>query len=426
MDKETFRLVVADQRASAEERFKSDEIITREAAKSIVLKNHGALVILGVRRSGKSTLSEQLLLGSRFGYINFDDERLLGATKDDLNTILQVFYELYGSDLDNIILDEVQLVQGWEPFVSRLRDTKRVIVTGSSSKLLGSELATRLTGRHIDLLLFPFSFHEFLTYKRWNVPKVFSTKDRADVVGLLNEYILSGGFPEQFTQGRQIIRNIYNDIIMKDIFIRHRIKHIDDLRQVARFLVSNSAKEFTYSSLRNIAKAKSLLTLSNWVRYLEEAYLLFRVERFSYRLKQTILAPKKVYCVDNGIISEISPEPTENKGRLMENVAAIEFIKRSKNEERFEVFYWRDHAGREVDFVVRRGRGVSQLVQVTYASSREAIADRELDSLLAASKELRCDNLLVVTWDYEGKDAVKDKKVVFLPLWKWLLNISSS
>lgn len=422
MDKETIRLVVADQRLNIEERFKNNGIINRESADSIVLKGHGALVILGVRRSGKSTLSEQMFLGSKFGYINFDDERLLGTTKDDLNTILQAFYELYGSDLNNIILDEVQLVAGWEPFVSRLRDTKKVIVTGSSSKLLGGELATRLTGRHVDLLLFPFSFHEYLTYRHWSIPKVFSTKDRAEVVRMLDEYILSGGFPEQFTQGRQIIRNIYNDIITKDVVIRHRIKHIDDLRQVARFLVSNSAKEFTYSSLRSITTVKNLITLSNWVRYLEEAYLLFAVERFSYKLKQTILAPKKIYCVDSGIIGEVSPEPRGNKGRLMENVVAIELIKRGKNEGSSEVFYWKDHAGREVDFVVKRGRGVSQLVQVTYASSREALDDRELNSLLAASRELRCNDLLVVTWDYESSSVAGGKKVIFLPLWKWLLD----
>ncbi len=423
MDKENLGVVIVDQRRSIEECFKSKSMITRDSAGSVVLKNPTAFVILGVRRSGKSTLSEQLFSESRFGYVNFDDERLLGAVKEDLNVILQIFYELYGSDLVNIILDEVQLVPGWEPFVSRLRDTKKVIVTGSSSKLLSGELATRLTGRHVDLLLFPFSFHEFLVYKQWNVPRTFSTEGRAEVIGLLNEYILSGGFPERFTQGRQIIRNIYNDIITKDIVIRHKIKHIDDLRQVARFLVSNSAKEFTYSSLRGITKVKNLITLSNWVRYLEEAYLLFRVERFSYKLKQTVLAPKKIYCVDSGIISEVSPEPMENKGRLMENVAAIELIKKSKNEDGFEVFYWKDQRENEVDFVVKKGRIVNQLVQVTYASSREAVNGRELGSLLIASKELKCDSLLILTWDYEGSVILEGKKVAFLPLWKWLLNM---
>ena len=421
MDKETLRLVIVDQRKSIEGKFRDKNIIVRDASKPIVLRAPTAFIVLGVRRAGKSTLSEQLFTEDKFGYINFDDERLLGATKDDLNVILQIFYELYGSDLGNIILDEIQLVPGWEPFVSRLRDTKKVIVTGSSSKLLSGELSTRLTGRHIDLLLFPFSFNEFLTYKHWNIPKAFSTIDRAEVVGLLDEYMDSGGFPEQFTLGRQIIKNIYNDIITKDVVIRHKIKHIDDLRQVARFLVSNSSKEFTYSSLKGLTRAKSLITLTNWVRYLEEAYLFFKIERFSYKLKQTILAPKKIYCVDVGIIKEISPEPMDNRGRLMENTVAVELIKGSKNIG-FEVFYWKDYKGREVDFIIKDGREITMLIQATYATSREAIEDREIKSLVIASKELRCKNLLIITWDYEGSIAAEGKKIVLIPLWKWLLN----
>ncbi len=421
MDKETLRLVIVDQRKSIEEKFKDKNIIVRDASEPIVLKAPTAFVVLGVRRSGKSTLSEQLFAEDKFGYINFDDERLLGATKDDLNVILQIFYELYGSDLGNIILDEIQLVPNWEPFVSRLRDTKKVIVTGSSSKLLSGELSSRLTGRHIDLLLFPFSFSEFLTYKHWNMPKAFSTANRAEVVRLLDEYMISGGFPEQFTLGRQIIRNIYNDIITKDVVIRHKIKHIGDLRQVARFLVSNSSKEFTYSSLKGVTRAKSLITISNWVRYLEEAYLIFKIERFSYKLKQTILAPKKIYCVDVGIIGEISPEPTGNKGRLMENIVATELIKGSKNVG-FEVFYWKDHQGREVDFIIKEGREITKLIQATYATSRDAIDDREIKSLVIASKELRCKDLLIVTWDYEGSIVTEGKKIALVPLWKWLLN----
>lgn len=422
MDKEIIRHAIIDQRKDIEEKFRERNIISR-AGSSLMPNAPTAFVILGVRRCGKSTFSEQLFLGENFGYINFDDERLLGATKDDLNVILQTFYELYGSDLGNIILDEVQLVTGWEPFVSRLRDTKKVIVTGSSSKLLSGELATRLTGRHLDLVLFPFSFSEFLVYRQWNVPTDFSTADRAEILGLLDEYVVSGGFPERLKLGRQIVRNIYNDIITKDVLMRHKIKHINDLRQIARFLVSNSSKEFTYSSLGKIANTKSAITLSNWVTYLEEAYLIFTVERFSYKLKRTIIAPKKIYCVDNGIMGEISPEPMNNRGRLMENTVAVELLKNSRNSWS-EVFYWKDYQGREVDFVIKNNREIVKLIQVTFATSREAIQERELRSLISASDELRCDNLLVITWDYESSTEVQGKKIVFVPLWRWLLKPS--
>ena len=193
------------------------------------------------------------------------------------------------------------------------------------------------------------------------------------------------------------------------------------MRQVARFLVSNSAKEFTYSSLKSVTRVKNQITLTNWVRYLEEAYLLFKVERFSYKLKQTIIAPKKIYCVDNGLIREAGLAPTENRGRLMENIVALELIKKSMNESEFELSYWKDHSGKEVDFVIRNGRHVDQLVQVTYASSLTAVNRRELDALAAASKNLNCDNLLVLTWDYEDSTGAGGKKVSFMPLWKWLL-----
>ena len=221
MDKETLRYVITDQKKSIGNSFALKKFITRDSNDLITLENPTALVILGVRRSGKSTLSKQLFLGEKFGYVNFDDERLLGLKKDDLNVILQIFYELYGSDLDRIVLDEVQLVKGWEPFVSRLRDSNRVIITGSSSKLLSGELSSSMTGRHIDFLLFPFSFREFLKYKSWKIPNAFSTVERAEIVNLLKEYLFSGGFPERYTLGRQIIRNIYNDIVTKDVVLSH-------------------------------------------------------------------------------------------------------------------------------------------------------------------------------------------------------------
>jgi hypothetical protein len=421
MDKETLRYVITDQKKSIGNSFALKKFITRDSNDLITLENPTALVILGVRRSGKSTLSKQLFLGEKFGYVNFDDERLLGLKKDDLNVILQIFYELYGSDLDRIVLDEVQLVKGWEPFVSRLRDSNRVIITGSSSKLLSGELSSSMTGRHIDFLLFPFSFREFLKYKNWKIPNAFSTVERAEIVNLLKEYLFSGGFPERYTLGRQIIRNIYNDIVTKDVVQRHKIRHTDDLRQVARFLINNSANEFTYTSLKKLTRVKSVVSLTNWVQYLEEAYLIFQIERFSFKLKQIINAPKKIYSIDNGIIRELSTEQSQNKGKYMENTVAIQLFRYCKNLDSFEVFNWKDHRGREVDFVIKRGNKITQLVQVTFASSLESISSRELESLVSASNDLKCNMLTVITWDYGGELEINGKMIQFIPLWRWLL-----
>ncbi len=422
MDKESLRLVIVDQSRNLAERLGHKDIIGREGNPHAYIKHPTALVILGVRRAGKSTLAAQLFYGRKFGYINFDDERLLEAKTEDLNTILQLFYELYGVGLENIVLDEPQQVRGWELFVSRLRDTKKVVVTGSSSRLLSSELSTYLTGRHIDVLLFPFSFHEYLAYRKYAVPAALSTSERAEIFKMFEEYVLNGGFPERFTLGAGIVRNIYEDIVTKDVLLRHKIKHITDLRQIARFLVANSASEFTYASLRGISRVKSVITISNWVRYLEEAYLIFVIERFSYKLKERVLAPKKAYCVDNGILNSMTLEASENRGRLMENIVALQLLRRRGAGSECDVFYWKDHQGREVDFVTMKKGSIQQLVQVTFASSREAVEERETDSLARASEELKCKNLLVLTWDYEGREKRSGKTIKFTPLWKWLLS----
>lgn len=422
MDKEKLRLVILDQRKSIDEQFDRKNIIKRNLSGNINLEHPTALVILGVRRSGKSTLSRQLFFGGKFGYINFDDERLIGLASEDLNVILQLFYELYGSDLENIILDEVQLVQHWEPFVSRLRDTKKVVVTGSSSNLLSGELSTRLTGRHIDRILFPFSFKEYLLYKNVEVPAFPSTGEMADLISHLNDYLVNGGFPERLTLGNEIIKSIYEDIIVKDVAYRHRIRNFNDLRQIARFLVNNSGNEFGYSSLKGLSKVQSVLTLTSWTRHLEEAYLIFIIERFSFKLKETIKSPKKAYCVDNGIITEIGRESPRNVGRLMENLVAIELIRRSKSPENLKISYWKGNSGKEVDFVTRRNGKVEQLIQVTFSSGPESINKREIDALSDASSELKCDNLLIITWDYESSIRIDGKEIRLVSLWKWLLN----
>jgi len=382
------------------------------------------IVILGVRRAGKSILSMQTFYGRKFAYINFDDERLIDLNTSDLNKILQAFYELYGSDVNNLIFDEIQNVRGWELFITRLRDTNKVIVTGSNSNLLGGELATHLTGRHIDVTLFPFSFKEFLRYKNVGADGTFTTEEKARLMSLLKDYLKNGGFPEAVKSGKEIVTSIYNDIVNKDIIDRHKIKNREDLRKIARYLISNSANEFTFESLKGISGVNSLITLSNWVRYLEEAYLLFRLERFSFKLKQTFKAPKKIYCIDNSIIGNIGVKLSEDFSGLMENLVAIELFKRkSYGKIQQEIYYWKDHQQHEVDFLIKENFKVNQIIQVTYASSREFIKQIEVLNILLASKELHCNDLLVITWDYGAEEKVKGKKIKFIPLWKWLLDL---
>jgi len=421
------REIVIEQRREIEEILSSERIIEREI-KDIskeYLKYPNVLAILGVRRCGKSTFSWQIFSGKKFAYINFDDERLIDLKKEDLNKVLQVFYEIYGSDLENIILDEPHNIFGWELFVNRLRRTKKVIITGSNSKLLSGELVTRLTGRYIDFTLFPFSFREFLSFEKFEIKEI-TTLERGRIMNFLREYLENGGFPE-FLKYRKssILQRIYSDIITKDVIKRLKIKKETELKKIASFLVSNFSKEITYSSLKNLTQVKNLITISKWVNALKDAYLFFILERFSPKLKQQILAPKKVYCIDNGIINAIAFKISENFGRLMENLVAIELFRRKSYWfNNWEIYYFKDYQQREVDFVIKEGIRVKQLIQVTYASSKDEIEQREIKALEKAYELFKKDKpeLLMITWDYEDILEKDNLEIKCIPLWKWLLN----
>src|SRR3989344_278404 len=411
------RSIIKEQREELVEIEQKEHIIPREALttakKSLVHPN--ILAILGIRRCGKSLFSYLLVKGNSFGYINFDDERLAGITSDDLNNVLEAFYSLYG-DIEYIILDEIQNVPHWELFVTRLRRTKKVIITGSNSTLLSGELATYLTGRHLDTTLFPFSFKEFLQFKEYQEHTIYTTKEKAAVMNHLQEYLTVGGFPEVHKFGHSILARIYDDILTKDIIIHYNITKKEALKKLAKYLTTNASGEITYSMLARILNIKHVSTISNWVSYLENAFLFFTLERFSFKLKQQFIAPRKVYCVDQGIINSIGFKFSEDKGKAIENLVAVA-LQRRKIQEGFEVFYWKDHLQHEVDVVIKKGRKIEQLIQVSYINKKEDIRARESRSLINAGKSLRCKNLLVITWDYEAEE----NTIHFIPLWKWLL-----
>lgn len=413
--------IVKEQREELESLEKHENIVPREkfgeAAKTLRFPN--VLAILGIRRCGKSVFSYLLAKGKNFGYINFDDERLLGVKTEDLNEILKSFYKLYG-DVELIVLDEVQNTKGWELFANRLRRTKKVILTGSNSNLLSGELATHLTGRHANIILFPFSFKEFIKLKKFNENMAYTTQEKAKLLKILEEYIQNGGFPESQKFGKKMVSQIYEDILTKDILLRHKIKKIEELRKLAKYLITNSAEEFSYTKIAKILSIKHVMTISKWTNYLQEAFLVFVLERFDFKLKQQFLAPKKIYCIDPGIINVIGFKFSENKGKLIENTIAIE-LKRRASSENQEIYYWKDYQQNEVDFAVKKGKKIEQLIQASYANSKDDIKERETNALIKASKALNCKNLLIITWDFEASQAIKKHKINCIPLWKWLI-----
>ncbi len=425
MELEILKRVINEQRTEIEKEFSGGGIIKRENtdyAKRF-LKHPNIFAILGVRRSGKSIFSLLLSQQSKenFAYINFDDERLIGVRTDDLNKILQAFYELYG-DVSIIILDEIQNVKGWELFVNRLRRTKKVIITGSNSKLLSGELATHLTGRYIDNMLYPFSFREALNFKA----DIYLTEDIAKVRNRLDKYIRGSGFPEFKKFGSSIIVKIYGDIINKDCIRRHKIKNEKTFKELVNYLVSNFASEFTYSKLSKIFEIKDVHTTKNYIDYVKEAFLIIVLERFSPKLKQQVIAPKKVYSIDHGFCNFISFRLSKSIGKIFENIVCVELLrKKGLNHDNIKIYYWKNPQQKEVDFVVKKGIKVEQLIQVCYDIDDIKTKERDIGALLEASKELRCKNLLIITVDKEGEEEVSKlgvkRKIRFMPLWKWLL-----
>ncbi|MEM5811668.1 MAG: ATP-binding protein [Candidatus Aenigmatarchaeota archaeon] len=426
MNIEEIKRVIVAQKEEVEEKFKKTKIIEREVERNKLKKyllHPNILAILGIRRCGKSIFSLQIFEGEKYGYINFDDERLTEFTTKDFEKLLQSFYELYG-EIDHIILDEPHNIHAWELFANRLRRTKKVIITGSNSKLLSGELATHLTGRYIDFTLFPFSFREFLQYNDiiFENENLYSTKRLALVKNSLNNYLKIGGLPEAYLFGKEILVRIFSDIVEKDILKRLKIKKKATFKELAKYLIANSSSETTFSKLRNIFNIKDLHTIKDWINEMENAYLIKLINRFSPKLKEQFIAPKKVYCIDVGIVNTIGFKMSQNIGKLIENLVAIELL-RKKNYwfNNWEIFYWKDYQQNEVDFLIKNGLEIKQLIQVTYASSKDEIEKREIKALVKASEQLKCKDLLIITWDYEDELNVENKTIKYIPLWKWLL-----
>lgn len=421
MKKEFIKEVLLEQKAEIELIFK-ERIIEREVLsfKDKFISSNLIKVIMGVRRCGKSVLAHQLLAGKRYGYINFDDERFIGLKREDLNNCLEVLYEIYG-DVEYILFDEIQNIEGWELFINRLRRKgHNIVITGSNSKLLSKELASHLTGRYISIELFPFSFREFLAYKGVLIEKndLYLTQKRALIKNLLEEYIEYGGFPEifNFAAKGHYLREVFDKIISRDIILRYGIRYGKDLKEVALFAYSNFSSKVSLNRLKEIFEIKSIHTVKNYLDYLQEAYLLFEVYPFSFKLKEQIKKPRKIFSIDTGLINAVVSRFSLDKGRLIENIVFLKLKREGK-----EVYYY-STPDYEVDLVIKSGLRVDELIQVCYSLSDKETERREVRSLIKASDVLKCNKLRIISWDEEGKENFGLKEIDIIPLWKFLLS----
>lgn len=383
-----------------------------------------AQVVIGVRRSGKSTICHKVLSEKsiKYAYINFDDDRLANITAEDLNNVLSCIYQIYGTNIKYIFFDEIQNVDGWHLFVNRLlRNNMHIFITGSNAKLLSGELATHLTGRYNEIHLFPFSFAEYCIFNKIDMHSI-TTKADANRKRAFMEYINIGGFPEMQTlrNKRGYVQSLIEAIVTKDIQKRFNIRNVDALRKTTHHLINNACQEVNY---KQIAKLLGLTdnTTKKYVDYLRQAFLIQILTKYSYKSKERI-RNTKAYIVDSGLQNnrENSFAP-ENIGWRLENVVYIELLRRCANNF-LDIYYYKSNPrAKEVDFVICNQNKAIKLIQVAYDIDNEKTFNREINALINASIELNCDNLYLIAFSNTQNIELHGKTIHIVSAIEWLL-----
>jgi predicted AAA+ superfamily ATPase len=390
-----------------------------EREQNLKLNNDLIKVIIGPRRAGKSFFALHFLnKQGKFGYVNFDDEKLTEVNNyDEIITAMNSIYD----DSKVVLFDEIQNLPKWELFANRLqRQGYKLVITGSNSNLLSKELATHLTGRHLLTNIFPFSFKEYLKFKNKELTDT-------EIKEKLSKYLFNGGYPEILSKKvelKEYLSLLFNSILYKDIIKRYKIRNPKQIEDLTTYLISTIASEYSYNSLAKIGKIKSSHTIEKYLGYLEESFILFSLNRFSYKVKEQLSSNKKVYCIDNGFIQAKSFKASSDIGKLYENAVACK-LKKLEADMKLKFYYWKNQQQEEVDFVIKVGLKVKQLIQVCFNIKDVETKNREIRALIKASKELKCSNLLIITEDTEKEEKAEwfgDKaNIKFISLWKWLL-----
>lgn len=375
-------------------------------------------VVIGPRRAGKSFFTMHSAgLRSGIGYVNFDEERLLRV--ENFDEILSAIRAIY-SDPRTLLFDEIQNVNQWEIIVNRLhRDGYKLLLTGSNSHLPSNDLATHLTGRHYCTYVFPFSLAEIRNLSPLS-------EEFADRQQICFEYVMKGGFPEVWVKNYdpvQYLSTLFDSVILKDIVKRYHVRYPNALIDLAQTLITNITGEFSNNAMQKMANFNSAHTAAKYLGYLEEAFLIFSIPLFSYKVSVQRKASKKIYCYDNGFFQAKAFKFSPNIGKLFENAAAID-LKRREFEGELKLFYHKNQKLEEVDFVVQQEMKVTQLIQVCYSLTEPKVKEREIRSLLKAGVEFQCKRLIVVTNDFEKIEQHSwfgnTGEIEFIPLWKWL------
>lgn len=373
---EEISLVIDSQR---EVFLKQDSGFSRDALSQIPIVNSFATIITGIRRCGKSTLLLQLLRRDYQNaiYLNFDDIRLSGFETADFTRLHK---EIERREIRVLFFDEVQVIENWEKFINQLlREGYKVFITGSNASMLSVELGTHLTGRHLSMELFPFSYSEFIRFKKLN-------NDENAVI----DYLKTGGIPEYVKSDVSYVLNaLVDDILMRDIAIRHSVRDVNSLRQLTAYLITNIGNLVSANKLSGMFDIKSPATFLEYFSFLKDAYLLDFIPMFSHSLKIQARNPKKVYVTDMGLYTENALSTSENMGRRLENLVFLHLRRKYKH-----IFYYKDRG--ECDFIAIEKNTVKEAIQVCLTITNENF-DREYNGLLEAVQNLGLKQGTIVT-----------------------------
>lgn len=380
-------------------------------------------IVAGVRRCGKSTLLQHIRQHNqeKSYSLNFDDNRFAGFTGNDFEKVYESFHELYESER-TWYFDEIQNIIGWEKFVRRLHNEgQKVYITGSNARMLSRELGTHLTGRYIQTELFPFSFNEFLRFKKIKIEKndFYSPRKSIALKKAFVDFVLSGGFPEFLqTKKNEYLKNLYENIIYRDVVARYNIRNARTLIEMLHFLISNISKEASYNSLKNIFGIANANTVKEHISYFENSYLLFSINKFDYSLKKQLANPKKIYTIDTGLANSVSFQFSENFGRQLENIIFLELRRKSLG-----IYYHKNK--HECDFIIRQKGEIIKAIQVCQSLENQSTRKREITGLIEAMQNYKLQTGFIITEDEEETITENGLTIRILPAWKWLLGDES-
>lgn len=408
--------IITEQKLELE-RLLAIDVLDRKAMTKVDVASPLAQAVVGMRRAGKSVVCRKAMKdsGLRFGYVDFDDETLAKMTADDLDSILQTVYEVYG-DVSHFLFDEVQNINGWHLFVNRLlRNGNHVVITGSNARLLTDDLATHLTGRHIPIPVYPFSYSE---YCEWN---------GQEYEALWKKYFVNGGLPETFSMPDQrgYVSSLYDSILAKDILGRHKVRMPRRFMDAAYVAMQQFSREISYDGLADKAGVASAHTMQTYIGYLAESYLVFLVRKYSTKPAERI-RNDKLYVSDPAFISYFSGVlgSEEELGWRLENIVCLELLRRRADDDT-EIYYYKEGSC-DIDFCLVRHGKIVRLVQVAYTIQGDKTRKRETEALFAAAKRTGCRDLLLITDHEREKISNGEDAIDVVPAREWLVARSAN